>query len=267
MTDDRHNPDDRPTLPRRGVVLLPNLLTTGALACGFYAIVSAINGDFSRAGAAVFAAMVFDGLDGRVARLTKTESVFGKEYDSLADMVSFGVAPAVVAFQWGIARITEYGDAWGRFGWIAAFFYCVCAALRLARFNARAGTADKRYFEGLPSPSAAGLVAAFVWFSSEWREPGLAGLIVTFAITAVAGLLMVSQFPYPSLKQIDWTLRVKFFYFVIVPVSLAFVVAMPPPSLLFLFSTFALSAPAVWLARRLRRAFGRTVPEHPTGHD
>ena len=267
MTEDPTSPSARRTLPRRGVVLLPNLLTTGALACGFYAIVSAINGNFSSAGAAVFAAMFFDGLDGRVARWTKTESVFGKEYDSLADMVSFGVAPAVVAFQWGIARITEYGDAWTRFGWIASFFYCVCAALRLARFNARSAIADKRYFEGLPSPSAAGLVAAFVWFSSEWREPGLTGLIVTFVITAIAGLLMVSQFPYPSLKQIDWTLRVKFFYFVIVPVSLAFVVAAPPPTLLFLFASFALSAPLLWALRRLRRAFGRAAPELPPGHD
>ncbi|MEY4358175.1 MAG: hypothetical protein RL469_1501 [Pseudomonadota bacterium] len=267
MTEDPTSPGARRTLPRRGVVLLPNLLTTGALACGFYAIVSAINGNFSSAGAAVFAAMFFDGLDGRVARWTRTESVFGKEYDSLADMVSFGVAPAVVAFQWGIARITEYGDAWTRFGWIASFFYCVCAALRLARFNARAAIADKRYFEGLPSPSAAGLVAAFVWFSSEWREPGLTGLIVTFVITAIAGLLMVSQFPYPSLKQIDWTLRVKFFYFVIVPVSLAFVFAAPPPTLLFLFASFALSAPFLWAVRRLRRAFGRATPELPPGHD
>ena len=142
----------------RGVYLLPNLLTTGCLACGFFAIVSAINGDYSRAGQAIFAAMIFDGLDGRVARWTGTESVFGKEYDSLADMVAFGVAPAIVAYQWGFERIAEYGDAWGRFGWIASFFYAVCAALRLARFNARVGTGDKRFFEGLPSPSAAALV-------------------------------------------------------------------------------------------------------------
>ncbi|MCP5339032.1 MAG: CDP-diacylglycerol--serine O-phosphatidyltransferase [Sinobacteraceae bacterium] len=247
---------------RRGVYLLPNLLTTGCLACGFYAIVAAITGDFSRAGAAVFAAMIFDGLDGRVARWTRTESVFGKEYDSLADMVAFGLAPAIVAFQWGVERIAGYGDAWGRFGWIASFFYAVCAALRLARFNARASTADKRYFEGLPSPSAAAVVAAFVWFSSEWREPGLAGLILTFSISAVAGALMVSGFAYPSMKQVDWDRRVKFAYFIIVPVFLALIAAEPPTMLLAMFSTYALSAPLFWLGRRLFRG-RRDLPEPP----
>ena len=132
---------------------------------------------------AVFIAMMFDGLDGRVARWTRTESPFGKEYDSLADMVAFGVAPAVLVYQWGVVRIGEYGHEWRRFGWLAAFFYAVCAALRLARFNARSATADKRYFEGLPSPSAAAIVAAFVWFSSRWREPGLPGLVLAFLVT------------------------------------------------------------------------------------
>jgi CDP-diacylglycerol---serine O-phosphatidyltransferase len=248
---------------RRGVYLLPNLLTTACLACGFYAIVSAINGDFSRAGAAVFVAMVFDGLDGRVARWTGTESVFGKEYDSLADMVAFGLAPAIVAYQWGVERIAEYGNAWGRFGWIAAFFYAVCAALRLARFNARAATADKRYFEGLPSPSAAAVVAAFVWFSSEWREPGLAGLILTFSITGFAGALMVSGFAYPSMKQVDWDRRVKFAYFIIVPVFLALIAAEPPTMLLAMFTTYALSAPALWIGRRVFRG-RRDAPEPPS---
>ena len=239
--------------PRRGVYLLPNLLTTCCLGWGFFAIVSAIKGDFDRAGAAVFFALIFDGLDGRVARWTRTESTFGKEYDSLADMVAFGVAPAIVSFQWGVARISEYGNTWGRFGWIAAFFYAVCAALRLARFNARSATADKRYFEGLPSPSAAAIVAAFVWFSSEWREPGLAGLILAFTITAIAGLLMVSSLPYPSLKQVDLDRRVRIAYFIIVPVVLALIYQEPAPILLTLFTTFALSAPVLWLWRRLRR--------------
>src|ERR1039457_623010 len=139
----------------RGIYLLPNLLTTGCLFSGFYAIVAAIDGNFERAGVAVFIAMIFDGLDGRVARLTSTESAFGKEYDSLADMVAFGVAPAIVSYQWGVVRIAEYGRAWGRFGWLAAFFYAVAVALRLARFNARSAGADKRYFEGVPSPSGA----------------------------------------------------------------------------------------------------------------
>jgi CDP-diacylglycerol--serine O-phosphatidyltransferase len=238
---------------RRGVYLLPNLLTTACLAGGFFSIISAINGDFSRAGGAIFAAMIFDGLDGRVARWTRTETMFGKEYDSLADMVSFGVAPALVAYQWGHERIAEYGNAWGRFGWIAAFFYAVCAALRLARFNARAASADKRFFEGLPSPSAAAVVAAFVWFSSEWREPGLTGLILTFSITAAAGALMVSSFAYPSMKQVDWDRRVKFAYVIIVPTFLALIAAEPPTMLLAMFSVFALAAPVQWLARRLRR--------------
>jgi len=246
----------------RGVYLLPNLLTTGCLACGFFAIVSAINGDYSRAGQAIFAAMIFDGLDGRVARWTGTESVFGKEYDSLADMVAFGVAPAIVAYQWGFERIAEYGDAWGRFGWIASFFYAVCAALRLARFNARVGTGDKRFFEGLPSPSAAALVAAFVWFSSEWQQPGLQGLVVTFAVIAFAGALMVSSFPYPSLKQVDWDRRVKLAYFIIVPVFLALIAAEPSTMLLSMFATYALPAPALWLGRRLRRG-GRGSAEPP----
>ena len=149
--------------------------------------------------------MLFDGLDGRVARLTHTESAFGKEYDSLADMVAFGVAPALVSYQWGVARITEYGRAWGRLGWLAAFFYAVMAALRLARFNTRVGTADKRYFEGLPSPSAAAVVSGFIWASTEWREPGLPGLVIAFTVTALAGALMVSPFSYPSFKNFDLT--------------------------------------------------------------
>jgi len=243
----------RPT--NRGIYLLPNLLTTGCLFSGFYAIIAAIDGNFARAGEAVFIAMVFDGLDGRIARLTGTESLFGKEYDSLADMVAFGVAPAIVTYQWGVARIAEYGAAWGRFGWLAAFFYAVAAALRLARFNARASTQDKRYFEGLPSPSAAAAVAAFVWFSSEWREPGLPGLIFAFLVTATAGALMVSSFSYPSFKQVDWDRRIKFAYFIIVPVFFILVAIEPATMLLSMFTTFALSAPVLWVGRRLRRAF------------
>jgi len=243
-----------PTGSRRGVYLLPNLLTTACLGCGFFAIISAINGDFGRAGAAIFLALIFDGLDGRVARWTRTESVFGKEYDSLADMVAFGVAPALVAYKWGFAAIAEYGTSWARFGWIASFFYVACAALRLARYNARAATVDKRYFEGLPSPSAAGLVAAYVWFSSEWNDLGLIGLTLTFVVCLFVGLMMISGVPYPSVKQIDWNARMKFFYFVIVPISLALVVAEPPTMLLFLFTVYVLFAPATYVIRRLHRA-------------
>jgi CDP-diacylglycerol--serine O-phosphatidyltransferase len=240
--------------PPRGVYLLPNLLTTAALFSGFYGIVAAIDEHFTQAGAAVFVAMVFDTLDGRTARATGTESAFGKEYDSLADMVSFGMAPAIISYQWGVVRIAEYGRAWGRLGWLAAFLYAVCAALRLARFNTRASTLDKRYFEGLPSPSAAAIVAAFVWFSSEWREPGLTGLIVAFVITALAGLLMVSQFSYLSFKKMDVDARVRFASLVAVPLLFVAVALYPPAVLLSVFSLYALSAPLLWLFwRRYRR--------------
>lgn len=239
---------------RRGIYLLPNLITTGALFAGFYAIIAAIDGNFERAGVAVFVAMVFDGLDGRIARWTSTESAFGKEYDSLSDMVSFGVAPAIVTYQWGVARITEYGVIWGRTGWLAAFFFAVAAGLRLARFNTRAATVDKRYFEGLPSPSAAAVVAAFVWFSSEWREPGLAGLIVAFSITALAGALMVSRFSYYSFKEVNLGGRVPFGYILIIPLAFVLIALKPPVVLFILFSLYAASAPVWWLIRRLLRS-------------
>ena len=158
----------------RGVYWLPNLLTTGALFAGFYAVVAAIDWKFDYAGVAVFVAMVFDGLDGRVARWTHTESAFGKEYDSLSDMVSFGIAPAIVTYQWGVARIAEYGPLWRRIGWLVCFFYAAAAALRLARFNSRSAVQDKHYFEGLPSPSAAAIVAASIWLASDRVNVGLA---------------------------------------------------------------------------------------------
>lgn len=254
------DPDaDNEVKPRRkGIYLLPNLLTTGCLFSGFYAIVAAIDKHFAPAGMAVFVAMIFDTLDGRIARLTHTESAFGKEYDSLADMVSFGLAPAIVAYQWGVVRIAEYGRAWGRFGWLACFFYAVTAALRLARFNARAATADKRYFEGLPSPSAAANVAGFVWASSQWREPGLGGLIAAFAVTALAGALMVSGFGYPSFKQFKLDRRVRFVSLLLVVLIVVLVAVVlnatgPPTLLLAVFGTYAVSAPILWLVRRVRR--------------
>lgn len=253
---------------RRGIYLLPNLLTTGCLFSGFYAIVAAIDGNFERAGMAVFIAMLFDGLDGRVARLTSTETAFGKEYDSLADMVAFGVAPAIVSYQWGVARIAEYGQAWYRFGWLAAFFYAAAAALRLAKFNSR--VQDKRYFEGLPSPSAAAIVAAFLWASSEWREPGLPGLILAFAITAAAGALMVSRFSYPSFKTFDLARRVPFMSMVVVALVFIVIALRPNVVLLALFGGYALWAPLVWGWRRLRRGRraerGARSETQPHGH-
>ena len=257
--DSRAEPDARPR--GRGIYLLPNLFTTGCLFGGFYAVVAAIDKHFAAAGGAVFVAMILDTLDGRTARLTHTETAFGKEYDSLADMVAFGLAPAIVAYQWGVVRIMEYGRPWARFGWLACFFYAAAAAMRLARFNTRAA-ADKRYFEGLPSPSAAAIVAAFVWFSSEWREPGLTGLILAFAVTATAGALMVSRFGYPSFKQFSLDRRIKFIYLVFVLLFFVAIAIDPPTMLLSMFGTYALSAPILWLGRRIRRLF-RGAPPAP----
>jgi len=246
--------DSTPRPRPKGIYLLPNLMTTGCLFSGFYGIVAAIDHNFKAAGIAVFIAMIFDTLDGRIARATRTETAFGKEYDSLADMVAFGLAPAIIAYQWGVVRIGEYGHEWRRFGWLACFFYAVCAAMRLARFNARSATADKRYFEGLPSPSAAAIVAAFIWFSSSgWPVPGLIRLSGAFLVTAAAGSLMVSSFSYSSFKQIDLDGRIKFLYAILIPLFFVLIALEPPTMLLAMFATYALSAPVLWVVRRVRR--------------
>jgi CDP-diacylglycerol--serine O-phosphatidyltransferase len=236
---------------------LPNLLTTGALFAGFYAVVAAIDWKFENAGVAVFVAMVFDGLDGRVARWTHTESAFGKEYDSLSDMVSFGLAPAIVTYQWGVARISEYGPLWRRIGWLVCFFYAAAAALRLARFNSRSSSQDKQYFEGLPSPSAAGIVAAFVWVASAQTNIGLPGLVLAFVVTAIAGALMISRFAFNSFKQVNLSARVRFTHILLVPLTFVLVASHPPVAFLVLFGTYAASAPLLWAWRKLRR---RTRP-------
>jgi CDP-diacylglycerol--serine O-phosphatidyltransferase len=244
--------DDLPAR-RKGVYWLPNLLTTAALFSGFYAIVAAIDLKFENAGIAVFVAMLFDGLDGRVARWTHTESAFGKEYDSLSDMVSFGLAPAIVTYQWGVARIAEYGPLWRRLGWLVCFFYAAAAALRLARFNARSATQDKHYFEGLPSPSAAAIVAALVWLASDRTNVGLPGLILAFLVTAFAGALMISRFAFNSFKGLTPGGRVRFPTIVIVPLAFALIALHPSSTLLALFGGYALSAPVVWAYRKLRK--------------
>lgn len=250
-------PDAAPTeddaKPGRGVYLLPNLLTTGTLFSGFYAIVAAIDHNFSRAGMAIFIAMLFDGLDGRVARWTNTQSAFGKEYDSLSDMVAFGLAPSIVAYQWGVVRIAEYGKLWGRIGWLAAFFYAVCAALRLARFNVKVETSDKRYFEGLPSPSAAACVAGFIWVASDYDVMGLPALILGFAVTASIGALMVSRFAFWSGKSLDLRGKVPVAYLVLVPLIYVIYAAGPAESLLLTFGCYAASAPLWWVWRRFTR--------------
>lgn len=246
---------------RRGIYLLPNLLTTCCLFGGFYAVVAAIDGNFGRAATAVFVAMIFDGLDGRVARLMGTETTFGKEFDSLADMVAFGIAPAIVCYQWGVARIAEYGAAWGRFGWIAAFFFAACTAMRLARFNARSAIQDKRYFEGLPSPSAAAIVAAFIGLAHKYEADGLlgfdltglTGLVLAFGITVLAAVLMVSRFPYRSFKDRAASERVRYSKLLLVPLVLALIAVDPPVVLFLLFFGFALSGPISWSWVKLRR--------------
>ena len=255
VTNDPQKSMDAPAkTPRRGIYLLPNLLTTGCLFSGFYSVVATIDGNFAVAGGAVFIAMLFDGLDGRVARWTGTESPFGKEYDSLADMVAFGIAPAVLVYQWGVVRISEYGHEWRQFGWIIAFFYALCAALRLARFNLHSASNDKRYFQGLPSPSAAAVVASFIWFFAKWREPGLPGLVLAFAVTGYAAALMVSPFSYLSLKQIDVDKRVKYSYFAFVITPMLILIHFDPPTMLFgMFFSYATYGPVQWLVRKLRR--------------
>lgn len=241
-----------PGRPGRGFYWLPNLLTTGTLFGGFYAIVAAIDGNFARAGIGVFVAMLFDGLDGRVARWTNTQSDFGKEYDSLCDMVAFGLAPAIVVYQWGVARIADYGQLWGRFGWLAAFFYAVAAGLRLARFNSRAAVVDKRFFEGLPSPSAAGTVAGFVWVASEIQLAGLAGLVLAFVISIATGALMVSKFSYWAGKELNVRARIPWMYVLLIPLIYV-LVSLAPISLFALFGAYSAYAPLYWVVRKLRR--------------
>jgi CDP-diacylglycerol---serine O-phosphatidyltransferase len=254
--------DDDSPARRRGVYWLPNLLTTGALFAGFYAVVAAIDLRFEYAGIAVFVAMFFDFLDGRVARWTNTASAFGKEYDSLSDMVSFGVAPAVVTYQWGVARIAEYGPLWRRVGWLVCFFYAAAAALRLARFNSRTTTQDNHYFEGLPSPAAAAIVAALVWLASDQINIGLPGLILAFFVIATAGALMISRFAFNSFKYVNPGAKIRYTYIVLVPLAFIFIFLHLPTSLLAIFGLYALSAPSIWVYRKLRRRSRPAAPTH-----
>ena len=225
---------------RRGIFLLPNLFTSAGLFSGFYAIVAAMAGKFEPAAIAIFAAMVFDGLDGRVARWTHTESAFGKEYDSLSDMVSFGLAPSLVMYEWSLRSMTDYGIIPGKLGWLGAFIYAACAAIRLARFNVRTGVVDKRYFQGLPSP-AAGILAGAVWFAFDFDVPGSALIIPAYILTVGAGVLMVSSIGYYSFKDLKLQGRVPFAMLLVVPLVLV-VVSVDPQIVLFLiFLTYAVS--------------------------
>ncbi len=185
---------------RRGVFLLPNLLTSGALFAGFYSIISGINGRYEAAAVAVIVAGLLDGLDGRVARLTNTQSDFGVQYDSMSDLISFGLAPALLAFNWSLSSLREISITAGKLGWLAAFLFAACAALRLARFNTQAGSADKRYFQGLASPAAAGTLAFTVWFFVDNHIAGDSVRWLIFFETAVLGILMFSRVRYLSFK-------------------------------------------------------------------
>lgn len=245
-----------PELRRRGIYILPNLFTTAALFAGFYAIVQAMNGRFADAAVAIFIAMVMDGLDGRVARLTRTQSAFGAEYDSLSDMVSFGAAPALVVYEWALKGM-------GKLGWIAAFIYCVGAALRLARFNTNLEVVDKRYFQGMPSPAAAALVAGLVWvlIDNGWTGPDARWYACV--LTVFAGITMVSNIPYYSGKDINLRKSVPFIVVVAVALGFALVSSYPPGVLFALFLCYAISgyAMAAWRRFGRRRGAGIARPE------
>ena len=243
---------------RRGIYLLPNLLTTGALFAGFYAIVSANLDRFEQAAVAIFVAMILDGLDGRVARMTNTTSSFGKEYDSLADMISFGLAPALVMFEWALEHVVYTGWIWLKLGWLAAFFYTAAGALRLARFNARSTDQDKRYFQGLPSPAAAGVMLGFVWACHDLNYSGANLWAIAFVLTLVTGGLMVSNFSYYSFKEFDVRNKIPFIALLAI-VGIFILASIDPPKLMFaVFFVYALSGPITNILR-FRRKRSRTA--------
>lgn len=230
-------------VPRRGVYLLPNLFTTGALFSAFYAIIYAMNGHFEQAAIAIFVSMIFDGLDGRVARLTNTQSAFGAQYDSLADCISFGVAPALVSYAWALSEL-------GKFGWMIGFIYLACAALRLARFNVQLDSADKRYFTGLPSPSAAAVVAGMVWFGVDQGATGAEVSWGAALLTGFAAVMMVSNIKYSSFKELDFKGRVPFVAIPVVILAVAVITVYPSGLLLGIFLLYALSGPALHYRRK-----------------
>ncbi|WP_455220424.1 CDP-diacylglycerol--serine O-phosphatidyltransferase [Kaarinaea lacus] len=236
----------------RGIYLLPNLFTTGCLFSGFYAIVAAMAGKFEPAAVAIFIAMIMDGLDGRVARLTNTQTNFGAEYDSLADMVAFGLAPSLVMYEWALVNL-------GKLGWLAAFIYTAAAALRLARFNTQVGTAGKRYFQGLASPAAAAVVAGMVWVATDHEQLGVDWRIPAFVLTLAAGILMVSNIRYRSFKDLDLKGKIPFVTLIIVVLVFVFISVSPPQVLFFIFLAYAISGPInTLISLRKRRAERRS---------
>ncbi len=242
---------DRTKRYRRGIYLLPNLFTTAALFCGFYAIIAAMQNNFIVAAIAIFIAMLLDGLDGRVARLTNTQSDFGAQYDSLADLISFGLAPSLVMYQWSLLNM-------GKAGWLVAFIYAATAALRLARFNTQVGTADKNYFQGLPSPAAAALVAGAVWVGQDYSVSGRLVDIVAMLVTVTSGLLMVSNIRYNSFKGIDFKGKIPFFLLLVIMLVIVFISYEPAVILFGIFMIYAISGPVYTLIElRKRRAMRR----------
>ena len=219
---------------RKGIYILPNLFTLAALFGGFYAIVMAMNGRFDQAAIGVFCAMVLDSLDGRIARLTNTQSAFGEQMDSLSDMVSFGAAPALIAYVWSLTSL-------GRWGWIGAFVYCACAALRLARFNVNTAVVDKRFFQGLPSPAAAALVAGFIWLMNDLGIKGVDVRWITFGLMLYAGLTMVTNVPFYSFKDVQMKRSVPVVVIVLIALGIAIINIDPPTVIFGLFVIYGLS--------------------------
>ncbi|MES1927948.1 CDP-diacylglycerol/serine O-phosphatidyltransferase [Salinisphaera dokdonensis CL-ES53] len=239
---------------KRGIYLLPNLFTTGTLFAGFYSIIAATQGRFEVAAVAIFVAMLTDMLDGRVARLTHTESDFGIQYDSLADLVAFGLASGLLAYLYSLESLAYYSDVAGKLGWLAAFFYAASAALRLARFNiTRGGATEKKIFLGLPSPAAAGLLVGFVWVGADFGIQGSNLVVFVFALTVAAGVLMVSNVRYDSFKDLNFGERVPFRYILFMLIVFVLIVIDPPRILFLGFLVYALSGPVQALRRRRRR--------------
>lgn len=233
------------TLRQRSIYLLPNAFTTANLFCGFFAIVMAMNLRFDYAAVAIFAAMLLDSVDGRVARLTNTQSEFGAQYDSLSDMLSFGAAPALVVYEWSLRGM-------GKLGWLAAFVYCAGAALRLARFNTNIGVVDKRYFQGLPSPASAALVTGFVWLMDDLGFAGTDLSWFAWSITLYAGLTMVTNVPFYSFKEVNFRKSVPFIAIFLIVLVFALVASDPPRVLFGMFVLYGLSGYVIYFWRLLK---------------
>lgn len=242
---------------RKGIYILPNLFTLAALFGGFFAVVMAMNQRFDLAASGVFVAMVLDSLDGRVARMTNTQSAFGEQMDSLSDMVSFGAAPALIAYEWALKGL-------GRWGWIAAFVYCACAALRLARFNVNTAVVDKRYFQGLPSPAAAALVTGFIWLMTDHGIKGYEVSWIMFAFALYAGLTMVTNAPFYSFKDVKMKKSVPFVVIVLIALAIAVINIDPPVVLFVLFCIYGLSG---YVLYGLRKASGQRASVISTSTD